>query len=44
MSQPDIIVCADRDALNLEAANRFVELADAAISERGRFMVALSGG
>ncbi len=44
MSQPDIIVCADRDALNLEAANRFVELADAAIAERGRFMVALSGG
>lgn len=44
MSQPDIIVCADRDALNLEAANRFVELAEAAIADRGRFMVALSGG
>lgn len=44
MSQPDIIVCADRDALNLEAANRFVELAASAIAERGRFMVALSGG
>jgi len=44
VSTPDIVVCADRDALNLEAANRFVELAEAAIAERGRFMIALSGG
>lgn len=43
-SNPDIIICDDRDALNVEAANRFVAIANDAIAERGRFMVALSGG
>ena len=41
---PDIIVSDDRDALNREAATRFVALARQAIADRGRFMVALSGG
>ncbi len=41
---PDIIVCDDREALNREAAARFVALAEAAIAERGRFMAVLSGG
>jgi 6-phosphogluconolactonase len=41
---PDIIVSDDREALNREAARRFVALARQAIAERGRFMVALSGG
>jgi 6-phosphogluconolactonase len=44
MPEPDIIVCDDRDALNREAATRFVDLAASAVAERGRFMVALSGG
>ena len=44
MPEPDIIVCDDRDALNREAATRFVDLAASAIAERGRFMAALSGG
>jgi 6-phosphogluconolactonase len=43
-SNPDIIVCDDRDALYVEAATRFVAAARDAIAERGRFMVALSGG
>lgn len=43
-SEPDIIVSEDREALNREAASRFVAIAERAIAERGRFMVALSGG
>ena len=43
-SEPDIVVCEDREALNLEAASRFVDLAAEAIANRDRFMVALSGG
>ena len=43
-SNPDIIICDDRDALNVEAATRFVALAREAIAARDRFMVALSGG
>jgi 6-phosphogluconolactonase len=43
-SEPDIVVCEDREALNREAASRFVDLAAQAIAERGRFTVALSGG
>ncbi len=44
VGSPDIIICADKNALNVEAATRFVALADAAIAARGRFMAALSGG
>src|ERR1700742_1134237 len=44
MANPDIVVCDDRTALNEEIARRFVDLAASAIAERGRFMVALSGG
>jgi len=43
-SNPDIIICDDRDALNVEIANRFVAIARDAIAARDRFMVALSGG
>ena len=37
-------VLPDADALARAAAEQFVELARASILERGRFMVALSGG
>jgi 6-phosphogluconolactonase len=40
----ELMVLADTAALAEEAARRFVALADAAIAERGRFRVALSGG
>jgi 6-phosphogluconolactonase len=43
-SNPDIIICDDRDALNVEIANRFVAIARDSIAARDRFMVALSGG
>lgn len=43
-SEPDIIISDDREALNREAAERFVAAARDAVAERGRFMVALSGG
>jgi 6-phosphogluconolactonase len=43
-NNPDIIILDDREALNHEAATRFVALARRAIEDRGRFMVALSGG
>jgi 6-phosphogluconolactonase len=43
-SNPDIVICDDRDALNVEIANRFVAIAHDAIAARGRFNVALSGG
>ena len=41
---PDIIICDDKESLYREAATRFADLASKAIAERGRFMVALSGG
>jgi 6-phosphogluconolactonase len=44
MSEPEIIVLPNPDALAVEAADRFVPLAQEAIMERGRFSVALSGG
>jgi 6-phosphogluconolactonase len=44
MPEPEIVVLTDADALALEAANRFIRLAQEAITERGRFTVALSGG
>jgi 6-phosphogluconolactonase len=43
-SNPDIIVCDDKEALYAEAARRFVALAAEAVAARGRFTVALSGG
>ncbi|MGH9815504.1 MAG: 6-phosphogluconolactonase [Candidatus Acidiferrales bacterium] len=39
-----IIVCADADAVAREAARRFVEAAQRAVAERGRFCLALTGG
>ncbi|MFL6229960.1 MAG: 6-phosphogluconolactonase [Pyrinomonadaceae bacterium] len=41
---PRILVSADPESLARAAASRFVELAQAATNERGRFSVALSGG
>ncbi|MGB7921839.1 MAG: 6-phosphogluconolactonase [Pyrinomonadaceae bacterium] len=41
---PNILVFDDADAVARAAATRFVEIAQAAIAERGRFSVALSGG
>ncbi len=40
----DLVVVSDVDRLAQVAAKRFVALASAAINERGRFVVALSGG
>jgi 6-phosphogluconolactonase len=39
-----LIVCEDVDALNREAAARFVRRSEDAVATRGRFTVALSGG
>jgi 6-phosphogluconolactonase len=44
MSEPEIVVLPDADALAREAADRFIRLAQEASAERGRFTVALSGG
>ena len=44
MIKRDIIICRDVDELSRKAAAQFVSLADAAISARGHFNVALSGG
>ena len=46
MTNPDreILVCNDDEAVAQEAARRFVAHAAAAIQQRGRFAVALSGG
>lgn len=44
MAEPEIHVSADPAALAREAAGRFGALAGAANAERGRFVVALSGG
>src|SRR5437870_591318 len=40
----ELVILADPSALAEEAARRFVALARAAIRDRGRFCVALSGG
>jgi 6-phosphogluconolactonase len=40
----EIIICRDVDALSRRAAEQFVALARQAIAARGRFAVALSGG
>ena len=44
MTDFDLSIAADADALSLSAAEQFVELARAAVLTRGRFAVALSGG
>ena len=43
-SNRELLVCADGEAVAREAARRFVGHASAAIQQRGRFAVALSGG
>lgn len=43
-SSPQIQILADCEALSRAAAEAFCELAQAAVKERGRFSVALSGG
>ena len=42
--QPTFLTFADPDAVASDAAERFFSLAEAAIAERGRFVVALAGG
>jgi 6-phosphogluconolactonase len=44
MSEPSVTVLRDADALADRAADRFIELAGAAIGERGSAAVALAGG
>jgi 6-phosphogluconolactonase len=44
MRAAEIMVLADRGAATLEAARRFVAIAGAAVSHKGRFAVALAGG
>jgi 6-phosphogluconolactonase len=44
VTAPQWVVLPDRKTVAIEAADRFVESARAAIAERGRFRVALSGG
>lgn len=44
MLNGDLRLFADTEALSLAAAQRWVQLSDAAITARGRFHVALSGG
>ncbi len=41
---PEILVCADSDALAARATELFITAARDAIAEKGRFTVALSGG
>lgn len=43
-SKTELLVCADPEAVAREAARRFTLHAAAAIQQRGRFTVALSGG
>jgi 6-phosphogluconolactonase len=42
--QPQVLVYPDVDALNAATAERMVALAEAAVAERGRALVMLSGG
>ncbi len=44
MSNVEIIVCENAEAVCAEAAQRFASAADVAINEQGKFRVALSGG
>ena len=44
MTDREIIICRDVEALSRRAAGQFVTLARQAIAARGRFAVALSGG
>ena len=44
MIKSDSVICQDVDELSRRGAAQFVSLADAAISARGQFNVALSGG
>ena len=44
MTEPEIVVLPNADALAAEAADRFIRLAREALAERSRFTVALSGG
>jgi 6-phosphogluconolactonase len=44
MSKPTIQVVADANAIAAAAAEKIIELADVAISQRGGFSIALSGG
>ena len=41
---PDVLVVPDREAVAETAAEIFVAAAAAAVDDRGRFVVALSGG
>jgi len=43
-SDPNLIVCADPDALAETAAQLIVDAATEAVTERGRFMMCLAGG
>lgn len=43
-ARAQVLVCRDLDELSREAAARFVQAALEAVRERGRFLVALSGG
>jgi len=44
VTKPEIIICHDADDLSRKAAEQFAASAKAAVSARGRFSVALSGG
>jgi 6-phosphogluconolactonase len=44
MSDPVFVVLPDKDAVSVEAADRFIAAAVAAIDDHGTFRVALSGG
>lgn len=43
-SRGELVICRDYEELSRTAAERFVAAAQQAVRERGRFMVALSGG
>ena len=44
MTRPEIAIQSDRSRLFASAADRFLDIGNRAIKERGRFTVALSGG
>src|SRR5690242_15672496 len=44
MTEPHVNIFEDLHELSTSAASSFVEIGHEAISERGRFMVSLSGG
>jgi 6-phosphogluconolactonase len=44
MSEPRFVVLPDKDAVSVEAADRFIAAARAAVDDRGTFRVDLSGG